>query len=168
MPTSSRAATDFNSIGLRYFNVFGPRQDPGRRLRRGDSEMDRAMIATGDVYINGDGETSRDFCYVANAVQANLLAARAGLGGADVFNVAVHARTSLNELFTLLREGLAREGHAYQRSPVHRDFRAGDVRHSQADISKAVRLLRYAPEYSIRDGLAQAMPWYLRFLKGCG
>lgn len=155
----------FNSTGLRYFNVFGPRQDPDGAYAAVIPKWLAAMIKQQDVQINGDGETSRDFCYVANAVQANLLAATAGLKGAEVFNVAVNARTSLNELFALLKEGLAAQGVKYERSPVHRDFRAGDVRHSQADISKAAGMLGYVPAFSIRDGLAQAMPWYLQFLK---
>jgi UDP-N-acetylglucosamine 4-epimerase len=123
------------------------------------------MIHGDDVFINGDGETSRDFCYVKNAVQANLLAATAGHADADnqVYNVALGDRTSLNELFEMLRTNLApHHGHVEHYRPNYRDFRAGDVRHSQADISKAQTLLGYAPTHRVKEGLAEAMDWYLR------
>jgi UDP-N-acetylglucosamine 4-epimerase len=114
------------------------------------------------VGINGDGETSRDFCFVLNAVQANILAAlaRDEVQG-EVFNVAVGERTSLNQLFALLKSGLAAHGHAYSAGPDYRPFRAGDVRHSEADIGKAQRLLGYVPTHDIERGLATALPWYL-------
>jgi UDP-N-acetylglucosamine/UDP-N-acetylgalactosamine 4-epimerase len=115
------------------------------------------------IYINGTGETSRDFCYVRNAVQANLLAATADRAEAinQVYNVAVNARTDLNQLFALLRDGLAAGNQALQSvQPVYRGFRAGDVMHSQADIGKAERLLGYQPTHTIRQGLAEALEWY--------
>jgi UDP-N-acetylglucosamine/UDP-N-acetylgalactosamine 4-epimerase len=123
-----------------------------------------SMIHNEPVFINGDGETSRDFCYVANAVQANLLAATAPDSAAvnQVYNVAVGQRTSLNELFEHLRALLAPHFvHLAGFSPVYRDFRAGDVRHSLADISKAKRLLGYEPSHTVGTGLSEAMEWYL-------
>lgn len=151
----------FKAVGLRYFNVFGPRQDPNGAYAAVIPKWTAAMIHGEDVRINGDGETSRDFCFVNNAVQANLLAAT----GTDdsknqVYNVACNARTSLNELFALIRDELAKLGVTYDKTPVYGDFRAGDVRHSQADIAKAASLLGYQPTHSICEGLAVAMPWY--------
>ena len=156
----------FSSVGLRYFNVFGRRQDPDGAYAAVIPKWIASMIRGDDVFINGDGETSRDFCFVDNAVQANILAAlNVPQGTSEVFNVAVHARTTLNELFAHLARGLAQQGVAYDRKPVYRDFRAGDVRHSQADISKAQRMLGYAPAYTVVQGLEVAMPWYLEFLR---
>ena len=156
----------FASVGLRYFNVFGRRQDPDGAYAAVIPRWIASMIRGDDVYINGDGETSRDFCFVDNAVQANILAAlNVPQGASEVFNVAVHARTTLNELFAYLVRGLSQQGVTYDRKPVYRDFRAGDVRHSQADISKAQRLLGYAPAYTVVQGLEIAMPWYLEFLR---
>ena len=156
----------FASVGLRYFNVFGRRQDPDGAYAAVIPRWIASMIRGDDVYINGDGETSRDFCFVDNAVQANILAAlNVPQGASEVFNVAVHARTTLNELFAYLVRGLSQQGVTYDRKPVCRDFRAGDVRHSQADISKAQRLLGYAPAYTVVQGLEIAMPWYLEFLR---
>ena len=153
----------FSSIGLRYFNVFGTRQDPEGAYAAVIPRWTRAMLLGEDVTINGDGQTSRDFCFVANAVQANLLAATTETPAAanQVYNVALDARTSLNRLFELLRDALAEsnpELGALQ--PFYRDFRAGDVRHSQADIAKARELLGYSPTHSLEDGLRIAMPWY--------
>jgi UDP-N-acetylglucosamine/UDP-N-acetylgalactosamine 4-epimerase len=159
----------FPSIGLRYFNIFGVRQDPNGPYAAVIPKWIDAMIHNQPVYINGDGETSRDFCYVANAVQANLLAATTADPAAvnQVYNVAVGQRTSLNELFEHLRAMLApRFAHLTGSSPIYRDFRAGDVRHSLADISKAHRWLGYEPSHAISDGLSEAMEWYLRHLSG--
>lgn len=154
------------SIGLRYFNVFGKRQDPDGAYAAVIPKWIAAMIRGDDVLINGDGETSRDFCFVENAVQANILAATATSEGVNqVYNVAVNARTSLNALFGQLASTLAKHQIQYGKSPVYKDFRAGDVRHSQADISKAQRLLGYAPAHTILQGLEVAMPWYVKFLK---
>ena len=151
------------SIGLRYFNVFGPRQDPEGPYAAVIPKWVAAMILRQPVQINGDGKTSRDFCYVANAVQANLLAATARKPGAvnQVYNVALNERTTLNELFTLLRERLAPHyPHLTNAQPIHRDFRVGDVRHSQADIGKAKRLLGFCPTHRIDQGLDAALDWY--------
>jgi UDP-N-acetylglucosamine 4-epimerase len=153
----------FETIGLRYFNVFGRRQDPDGPYAAVIPRWIAAMIAGEDVFVNGDGETSRDFCYVDNAVQANLLAAVAEERGArnQVYNVAVGQRTTLNELFRHLEQALASCGVRYGKPPRRRDFRAGDVRHSQADIGKARALLGYAPAFDVRAGIAAAMPWYV-------
>lgn len=152
----------FHSIGLRYFNVFGPRQDPNGAYAAVIPKWTAAMIANQNVVINGDGETSRDFCFVANAVQANLRAAVAEITHAEVFNVALGDRTTLNELFAAIVASLADNGISYEKTPQYGDFRAGDVRHSQADISKAQRMLGYAPEYRISEGIKLAMPWYIQ------
>jgi UDP-N-acetylglucosamine 4-epimerase len=152
------------SIGLRYFNVFGPRQDPEGAYAAVIPRWVRAMLVGDEVVVNGDGETSRDFCYVENAVQANLLAATTTQPEAvnQIYNVAVDDRTSLNRLFELLREALAATVPAARDvRPTFRDFRPGDVRHSQADIGKARRLLGYAPTHTLVDGIRDAMPWYL-------
>lgn len=151
------------SIGLRYFNIFGPRQDPDGAYAAVIPKWVSSLLRGEPVYINGTGETSRDFCYIRNTIQANLLAATVERPDAidQVYNVAVNARTTLLELFTLLRDGLAaRHPRLKEVQPVHRDFRAGDVLHSQADIGKAQRLLGYEPTHSIGQGLAEALPWY--------
>ena len=152
----------FKAIGLRYFNVFGKRQDPDGAYAAVIPKWTAAMVRGEDVLINGDGETSRDFCFIENAIQANLLAAIADeTAKNEVYNVAVGDRTTLNILFNSLTEALAENGVVYEKQPVYRDFRPGDVRHSQADISKAASKLGYAPKYRIIEGIAKAMPWYL-------
>ena len=151
------------TVGLRYFNVFGPRQDPDGPYAAVIPKWIAAMIKNEPVRINGDGRTSRDFCYVDNAVQVNLLAAVTPNPKAvnQVYNVALNERTSLNELFALLRESLLPHyPHLRRYKPVYREFRAGDVRHSQADISKARRLLGYTPTHRIDQGLSDALAWY--------
>jgi UDP-N-acetylglucosamine 4-epimerase len=153
------------AIGLRYFNVFGKRQDANGAYAAVVPRWIKAMLLGEQVVIYGDGETSRDFCYVANTVQANLLAALTDRREAlnRVFNVAVGQRTSLNQLFATLRELLQDVAPAVRgMRPLYQAFRAGDVRHSQADIGAAQRLLGYAPTYDLRRGLAEALPWYLR------
>lgn len=150
-------------IGLRYFNVFGPRQDPEGPYAAVIPKWVAAMIAGEPVFINGTGETSRDFCYVANVVQMNLLAAACSNQEAvnQVYNVAVNARTDLNELLELLRSRLVGEyAHLRDFRPLYRDFRDGDVMHSQADIGKAERLVGYCPTHSIGRGLDEALGWY--------
>jgi UDP-N-acetylglucosamine 4-epimerase len=153
------------TVGFRYFNVFGARQDPDGPYAAVIPRWLRALLAAEQVEIYGDGETSRDFCYVQNVVQANLLAALTGRPEAlnQIYNIAVGERTSLNELFVELRDLLVSHG-----IPVHRaraayqDFRDGDVRHSEADISKARILLGYEPTHDVHAGLAEAVPWYIR------
>jgi UDP-N-acetylglucosamine 4-epimerase len=153
----------FKSIGLRYFNVFGKRQDPRGAYAAVIPKWIDAMINDGEVVINGDGETSRDFCFVENAVQANLLAALAADEDKNqVYNVAVGDITTLNQLVVHLKEIIAEHGTHFDKPTVHRDFRAGDVRHSQADIGKAVERLGYRPSYCVREGLQAAMPWYIQ------
>ena len=152
----------FKAIGLRYFNVFGRRQDPNGAYAAVIPKWIAAMLQDDDVLINGDGETSRDFCFVENAVQANLLAATTTESAKNqVYNVAVGDRTTLNDLFKALKTAVAENGKNYSRVPVYRNFRVGDVRHSQADISKASKLLGYQPEYRIAAGIAKAMSWYV-------
>ena len=155
------------SIGLRYFNIFGPRQDPDGAYAAVIPRWIAQLVGREPVYINGDGETSRDFCYVENAIQANLLAATTETPAAlnNVYNVAVAERTTLNELFELERALLsAHYPWARASRPQYREFRTGDVLHSQADISKAARLLGYAPTHRIREGLKEAIPWYVENL----
>lgn len=150
------------SIGLRYFNVFGKRQDPDGAYAAVIPKWTAAMIKDQDLFINGDGETSRDFCFVENAVQANILAAMSSEEAKNnVFNVAVGDRTTLNSLFSSISAALGANDIGYSKSAIYRDFRAGDVRHSQADITKARDLLGYEPEYKIVDGISKAMPWYV-------
>ena len=154
------------SIGLRYFNVFGPRQDPNGAYAAVIPKWVAALIRNEELRINGDGETSRDFCYIDNVVQANLLAATSGVDAANqVYNVALNDRTSLNQLHAMMCELLApRFPHVAAHRPVYVDFRAGDVRHSQADIGKAGTMLGYAPTHRIGEGLKEAMDWYVRNL----
>lgn len=153
----------FTAIGLRYFNVFGPRQAPGGPYAAVIPKWAAAMIADEEIFINGDGETSRDFCFIANAIQANLLAATTTKTEArnQIYNVAVGDRTTLNELFQALVDALANNGVSYRKRPSYRDFRKGDVRHSLADISKGKTLLGYEPLFRIREGINAAMPWYV-------
>ncbi len=153
------------SIGLRYFNVFGRRQDPEGAYAAVLPRWISALLGGKPVAIYGDGETSRDFCYIDNVVQANLLAALAPPGSEavkQVYNVAVGERTTLRELFCLVRAELARFDPAVlQCEPDLQPFRAGDIRHSLADIDKAGRLLGYQPEWRVAQGLAATMPWYV-------
>ena len=157
-------AYGFNTIGLRYFNIFGKRQDPNGAYAAVIPKWIASMIKHEPVYINGDGETSRDFCYIDNTVQANLLAATTENSDAtnQVYNVAVGDRTTLNELFWHLHENLLSSfAHLQGFEPTYRDFRAGDVLHSLADVGKAAELLGYSPTYRIGEGLAEAMQWYM-------
>jgi UDP-N-acetylglucosamine/UDP-N-acetylgalactosamine 4-epimerase len=152
------------TFGLRYFNVFGPRQDPDGPYAAVMPKWVAAMLRQQPVFINGDGETSRDFCYIANVVQVNLLAALSQNPDAagQVFNVAVHARTTLNQLLEMLRSRLEKNQPALRDfKPAYRDFRAGDVRHSHADITRAKKLLGYEPTHTIEQGIAEALAWYV-------
>ena len=158
---------EFNTIGLRYFNVFGRRQDPEGAYAAVIPKWISAMISGKAVIINGDGETSRDFCYVDNVVQANLLAATISEESAknQVYNVAVGDRTSLNELFLKIKENLLfKYPHLKHSNPTYHDFRKGDVRHSLADINKIKKLIGYEPIYRISDGLKEAIEWYIHSL----
>jgi UDP-N-acetylglucosamine 4-epimerase len=152
------------SVGLRYFNVFGPRQDPNGAYAAVIPKWITAMIRRETVVVNGDGKTSRDFCYIANVVEANVKAATSTRPGAvnQAYNVAVAERTSLNELLQALRARLLPQfPHLKDFKPEYRDFRAGDVRHTLADISKARRLLGYRPDYGFERGLDEALQWYV-------
>ena len=157
----------FSTIGLRYFNVFGQRQDPNGAYAAVIPKWAAAMISGDEIFINGDGQTSRDFCFVENTVQANLLAATTTSSEArnQVYNVAVSDRTTLNQLYAALKKSLFSNGISYSKEPNYREFRAGDVRHSQADIEKAKKMLGYEPVFDINLGISHAMPWYVRFLK---
>lgn len=156
----------FAAIGLRYFNVFGKRQDPDGAYAAVIPKWTASLIKGETVFINGDGETSRDFCFIENTVQMNLLAATAPASAKNqVYNVAVGDRTTLNDLFVAIKAALNANGLVIDANPDYREFRAGDVRHSQADVSKARELLGYAPEFRIMEGIAKAMPWYIGFLK---
>ena len=156
----------FNTIGLRYFNIFGKRQTPDGAYAAVIPKWTAAMIAGDEVFINGDGDTSRDFNFIENAIQANILAATANDEAKNqVYNVAVGGRTTLNTLFNALKDSLHTNGIDYNQAPVYRDFREGDVRHSQADISKIKNALGYDPQFDIVQGIKKAMPWYVAFLQ---
>ncbi|WP_372829042.1 NAD-dependent epimerase/dehydratase family protein [Psychrobacter maritimus] len=156
----------FHTIGLRYFNIFGKRQTPDGAYAAVIPKWTAAMIQGDDVYINGDGDTSRDFNFIENAVQANILAATADDDAKNqVYNVAVGGRTTLNTLFTALKDNLSINGIDYSQAPIYRDFREGDVRHSQADISKIQSALGYDPQFDVVQGVKKAMPWYVTFLQ---
>lgn len=161
-------AYGFETIGLRYFNVFGPRQDPAGAYAAVIPKWVAAMLKGEPIYINGDGETTRDFCYVDNIVQANILAGTVGAREAvnQVFNIALGGRTTLNELLRVLQTAVRRlQPELPEIKPVYREFRPGDVRHSVADVSKARRLLGFTPVCSVTDGLTRAMDWYFKDLK---
>lgn len=154
-------------IGLRYFNVFGRRQDPDGAYAAVIPQWVSALIRNRAVRINGDGETSRDFCFIENVIQANLLAAFTTDPAAvnQVYNIAVGDRTTLNDLYTMMRTVLCDQfPHVENHRPTYVDFRSGDIRHSQADISKAAHLLGYAPTHRIDQGLREAMAWYVEHL----
>ena len=157
----------FKTIGLRYFNVFGQRQDPKGAYAAVIPKWTSSMIAGEDVFINGDGETSRDFCFIQNVVQANILAATTQSDEAknQVYNVALGDRTTLNELYRAIQAALATNDVNFERDPVYREFRAGDVRHSQASIAKIEQHLGYAPQFKIAEGIQLAMRWYVNNLK---
>jgi UDP-N-acetylglucosamine 4-epimerase len=158
----------FKVIGLRYFNIFGKRQDPNGAYAAVIPKWVDGVLKDEDIFINGDGKTSRDFCYIDNAVQMNLLAAMSESDVAidHVYNVAVNDQTDLNQLYQMIEEKLIeRVDGLTKKDPIYRDFRAGDVRHSLADISKATELLGYKPDYKISQGLDEAMDWYIADLK---
>lgn len=155
----------FNTIGLRYFNVFGPRQDPNGAYAAVIPKWIASLIKDEPIYINGDGETSRDFCFVTNVVQANLLAATTqdSIALNQIYNVAIGEQTTLNQLYAqLTRNLLPLYAHLKDARPLYRDFRAGDVRHSLADITKAATFLSYGPTHRVLQGLELAMPWYVK------
>ena len=153
----------FNCIGLRYFNVFGPRQNPNGAYAAVIPKWIDALLSNNDVIINGDGETSRDYCFIENTVQANILAATSDPAHRnEIYNVALGDTTSLNGLFVALNEALTLHGVTYDRPPVHHAFRTGDVRHSQADIGKIVKNLGYTPLVRVQDGISLTVYSYFR------
>ncbi len=157
----------FKAIGLRYFNIFGKRQNPNGSYAAVIPKWASAIINREDIFINGDGETSRDFCYIDNAVQMNLLAATSEdeISTDQVYNVALNDRTSLNKLYQMIETGIVQRTEGLKKkSPIYRDFRSGDVLHSQANISKAKDLLGYHPEYKISDGMEEVLNWYIKNL----
>jgi UDP-N-acetylglucosamine 4-epimerase len=152
-------------IGLRYFNVFGPRQDPNGPYAAVIPKWFAALISGEEIFINGDGETSRDFCFVENVVQANILAGCTENAEAvgNVYNIAFGGRTTLNELFWMIQSLVSASGYkGLQDKPVYKGFRLGDIRHSHADIGKAKRFLGYEPEYSAKNGLGKAAEWHIK------
>ena len=156
----------FKTIGLRYFNVFGQRQDPDGAYAAVIPKWTASLIKGEEVFINGDGETSRDFCFIENTVQMNILAATAKDEAKDeVYNVAVGDRTTLNELYQSIKQALNDHGVLVLSGPVYQKFRTGDVRHSQANISKSIIKLGYVPQYRILEGIFKVMPWYIN-IKG--
>jgi UDP-N-acetylglucosamine 4-epimerase len=157
----------FETIGLRYFNIFGKRQDPNGAYAAVIPKWVAAILGKNDVFINGDGETSRDFCYIDNTIQMNLLAATTDNNNAtnQVYNVALNDRTSLNKIYQMIEDRLIKRTQGLERKdPIYRDFRVGDVRHSQANIDKAQELLDYQPKYMISEGMDKAMDWYVNSL----
>jgi UDP-N-acetylglucosamine/UDP-N-acetylgalactosamine 4-epimerase len=155
----------FKTIGLRYFNIFGKRQDPNGAYAAVIPKWVAAILNNDDVYINGDGETSRDFCFIDNTVQINLLAATTDNDKAtdQVYNVALNDRTSLNKLYQMIEEKLIqRIEDLEKKKPIYKDFRTGDVRHSQANIDKAKVLLGYQPKYTISKGMDEVVDWYIK------
>ena len=161
-------AYGFKTIGLRYFNIFGKRQDPNGAYAAVIPKWVASILNQETVFINGDGETSRDFCYIDNTVQINLLAATTDNDEAtdQVYNVAVNDSTSLNELYQMIEDRLIQRSNELLRTkPIYRDFRAGDVRHSQANINKAKELLDYKPKYKVSQGMDEVIDWYIEALK---
>ena len=161
------------TLGLRYFNVFGRRQDPNGAYAAVIPKWVASMLRGEPVYINGDGETSRDFTYIDNVIQMNILAATTDNPEAfgEAFNVAVGGRNTLNELYDLIKDQLNKSADHHQLStidqqPIYRDFRPGDIRHSNADISKAKTMVGYQPTHDIYQGMEEAIGWYIENLNG--
>ncbi len=154
---------NFNSIGLRYFNVFGKRQTPNSAYAAVIPKWVDAMVKNKQIFINGDGSTSRDFCFIENAIQANILAATTTDKNAlnQIYNIAVGERTSLNQLYDELKKIIFKKTAIHHDKLLYRDFRDGDVKHSQADIKKAQKLLGYKPAYRVKEGLEKVAIWHL-------
>jgi len=152
----------FKTVGLRYFNVFGKRQDPDGAYAAVIPKWTAAMIKGAEVRINGDGETSRDFCYIDNVIQMNILAATSEMDTRhQVYNVAVGDRTTLNELYQAIKNALSHNNISVEQLPVYLEFREGDIRHSLADISKAKNNLQYSNPVDIYEGISRAINWYI-------
>jgi UDP-N-acetylglucosamine 4-epimerase len=153
---------NFKSIGLRYFNVFGKRQDPNGSYAAVIPKWIVSMIENRKIKIFGDGKTTRDFCYIENVIQANILAALTKKNINQVFNVAVEKKISLNDLFISIKKSLASNNFFYKKKPIYKNFRDGDIRHSLADISKIKKELKYLPTHSFSDGILALVPWYMK------
>jgi UDP-N-acetylglucosamine 4-epimerase len=151
------------TVGLRYYNIFGPRQDPEGAYAAVLPRWVTNLIEERPCVVFGDGETTRDFCYVANVVQANLLAAVVADPAAtgQAYNVASAQSVTLNHLFTLISSSVSELTGGSEATPSYQPFRAGDIRHSSGSIDKAKRLLGYSPTHDVRAGLAEVLPWYL-------
>ena len=156
----------FHSVGLRYFNVFGKRQDPDGAYAAVIPKWIAAMLFGEDIFINGDGSTSRDFCFIDNAVQANILAATSSDHEKNnVYNIAVGDRTSLNELYMIIKNAINSNDIQYSKEAIYREFRSGDVLHSQADITKAITKLQFNPSHDVTEGINQTVNWYIQKYK---
>jgi UDP-N-acetylglucosamine 4-epimerase len=158
----------FESIGLRYFNVFGKRQDPNGAYAAVMPKWIAQILNGEDVYINGDGETSRDFTYIDNVVQANILAGTTTNpeAFAKAYNTAAGGRETLNNLYEAIAMGLKEKLPELQiKKPIYRDFRAGDIRHSNANIERAKELLGYEPTHNLEQGLKESIEWYISDIK---
>jgi UDP-N-acetylglucosamine 4-epimerase len=156
------------AIGLRYFNVFGKRQDPNGAYAAVMPKWIGQILDGEDLFINGDGKTSRDFTYIDNVVQANILAGTTTNEKAfgEAFNTAIGGRETLNNLYTAIAKGIKSERPKLDiKDPIYRDFRAGDIRHSNANIDKMKELLGYAPTHTLEQGLAESIAWYIKDIK---
>jgi UDP-N-acetylglucosamine 4-epimerase len=159
---------NLNTIGLRYFNIFGPRQDSTSSYSSVMARWFSALICNKKTYIYGDGKTTRDFCYIEDCIQANILAASTQNPEAsnNVYNIGSGQSTDLNNLYKLINNSTAKEmPEVKNTNPIYQDFRPGDVRHSLADISRANKLLFYQPAYSLHEGLDKTAIWYLGKLR---
>ena len=159
----------FESIGLRYFNVFGKRQDPNGAYAAVMPKWISQILNGEDVYINGDGETSRDFTYIDNVVQANIMAGMTTNkeAFAKAYNTAAGGRETLNNLYNAIAKGLKENLPDLEiKEPIYRDFRAGDIRHSNANIDSARILLGYEPTHTLEEGLKESITWYINDIKG--
>lgn len=155
----------FKSVGLRYFNVFGKRQDPHGAYAAVVPRWIKSMIDNNEIYINGDGSTTRDFCYIENAIDANILSAlkiQEMTNNFEVMNIAVGESNNLNKLFELIYSITAKNLVRCDKKLSYRDFRAGDIKDSLADISKAKKLIDYYPRYNLKEGLKECIPWYIK------
>jgi len=152
----------FKTIGLRYFNIFGKRQDPNGAYAAVIPKWIESIINDKNIYINGDGETSRDFCYIDNVIQMNILAATTNNAIEDIYNVANGDRITLNNLFKVIYSSLlSRVDSISEKKPIYRDFRLGDIKHSQADITKAKEKLKYVPKFDVKTGMQKTVEWYI-------
>jgi UDP-N-acetylglucosamine 4-epimerase len=159
---------NFKTIGLRYFNVFGRRQRIEGAYAAVIPTWIMALLRNEEVVINGDGKTSRDFCYIDNVIQANLLAALAKKENAlnQIYNVALNDQTSLLNLYRLIADAIiANDSSIEIPDPIFKDFRSGDVRHSRADITKAMELLHYSPSHRVKEGIKETVTWYMKNFK---